>query len=364
MLSFPPAVRAALLGLVAVTGAALVGAMLHLGAVRAEAERALGQELGARAETLAAALAPRADNARQLREVLQTLAVPGEIAVVDGAGRVAAATDPDLAARIDWTQLDGAAQTATVGAEAFAAAAHPLGRWRVVALAPQAELSAGTAAATLGWALGLWGLVIGVVGVAARRAYASTSAQLASLGEQVAQGDADGSATIRRASVHLGPLAHAFGPISAALRSRAAREAEMREHIAALYHINPHYVVLCSFGGTVVEANPAFYAAAGLPIRAVRGQRFEALRETFPIEPLMEMAARSLRERSVISGLEYGFIGPDGETRAVEVSLRSFMLGGRRMVLIQATDVAHAKQLQRRVSAFTDTLDLLVNQAH
>ncbi len=132
--------------------------------------------------------------------------------------------------------------------------------------------------------------------------------------------------------------------------------------MASLYQINPHYVVLCSLDGEIIEANPAFYAATGLPAAAVRGGRIEALQQTFPIEPLMDLAQRSLREGSAITGLEYAIIDRDDETRPVEVSLRGFELDGRQMVLLQATDQAHQKQLERRVAAFTDTLDLMVDQ--
>ena len=44
------------------------------------------------------------------------------------------------------------------------------------------------------------------------------------------------------------------------------------------------------------------------------------------------------------------------------MSLRGFTVEGRDMVLVQATDQAHAKRLERRVAAFTDTLDLMVDQ--
>ncbi len=132
--------------------------------------------------------------------------------------------------------------------------------------------------------------------------------------------------------------------------------------MAALYQINPHYVLLCTMDGEIVEGNPAFYAATGLPPEAVRGGRIEALQQTFPIEPLLELAGRSIREGSSVSGIEYAIIDRDDETRPVEVSLRGFEIEGRPYVLFQATDQAHARRLERRVAAFTDTLDLMVDQ--
>jgi PAS domain S-box-containing protein len=189
-----------------------------------------------------------------------------------------------------------------------------------------------------------------------------TAHQLALLGERVAQGDADGDALIRHAGLWLGPLAEAFKPVVTRFQHLGRHARDVKEHIAALYQINPHYVLLCTMDGEIVEANPAFYAATGLPIAAVRGGRVEALRETFPVEPLMELAVRSLKEGSAITGIEYAIISRDDETRPVEVSIRGFDMDGRKMVLFQATDQAHEKQLERRVAAFTDTLDLMVDQ--
>ncbi|HEX8298046.1 MAG TPA: hypothetical protein VF594_02705, partial [Rubricoccaceae bacterium] len=67
-------------------------------------------------------------------------------------------------------------------------------------------------------------------------------------------------------------------------------------------------------------------------------------------------------EGASISGVEYGIVGADDEARPVEVSLRAFRLGGQDAVVIQATDMAVRRRLERRVEAFTDTLDLMVDQ--
>ena len=224
------------------------------------------------------------------------------------------------------------------------------------------ELPEGAMVGPVVAAAALWGVLVGVLIVMAWYAGPHTAHQLGLLGERIAAGSADGEALIRHAGVRLGPLADAFAPVADRLRAQGARMADERQHLAALYQINPHFVLLCTQDGEIVEANPAFYAATGLPIEAVRGGRVEALAETFPVEPLFELAERSRREGSSISGIEYAIIDRDNETRPVEVSLRGFTVEGRGMILIQATDQAHAKRLERRVAAFTDTLDLMVDQ--
>jgi len=160
----------------------------------------------------------------------------------------------------------------------------------------------------------------------------------------------------------LGPLADPFDVMADALKSSYTRNVEARSHIAALFQINPHYVLLCTLDGHIVEANPAFYAMTGLPFEAVRGQRIEALNEVMPIEPLFELARRSLRENSSISGIEYALVNRDDVRRTVQVSLRAVYVDEKPGVIIQATDVANQRNLERQISTFSDALDLMVDQ--
>ena len=363
-----PAVRAAIFGLCLATAVAVTGAALHLGAAERAAERQVVAVLRVQADVTASALAGRAPS--EVRRQLAALAHPAgaEVVAYDAGGRLVAATDADLAALADWLRTLGGlppeAPVALAGGlrYALAGAAVP-GGGHVVAVQPSPDrLPEGALLQTVAATASLWGLLTGMLVVMAWYSGPRTSTQLVLLGERIAQGDADGEALIRHAELWLGPLAGAFGPVVARLRTLGARGESVKSHLAALYQINPHYVLLCGQDGEIVEANPAFYAATGLPPDVVRGGRVEALRETFPVEPLMELAARSLREGSAISGLEYAIIDRDDQTRPVEVSLRGFELDGRPMVLFQATDQAHQKQLERRVAAFTDTLDLMVDQ--
>ena len=364
MLSPTPAVRAALFGLVLVTAIAVAASALHLVAAdrAASAERAAA--LDARAAVAATVLTGLDGPVAQRRVDRLAAGAGGDWVVYDDQGRTVAASDPALA-RADWPRTPSATVRLRRGSgEGYLASSVVIeGGGRVVAVEPASDtLPDGAVMETVAAAVSLWGLLVGVLVVVAWYTGPRTATQLTLLGERIAQGDADGDALIRHAGVWLGPLADAFAPVVGRFRTLGAEAHDVKQHVAALYQINPHFVLLCSQDGEIVEANPAFYAVTGLPAEAVRGGRVEALRETFPIAPLMELAGRSLREGSAISGLEYAIVDRDDQTRPVEVSLRGFTLGGRPMVLFQATDQAHQKRLERRVAAFTDTLDLMVDQ--
>lgn len=368
MRSPTPAVRAALFGLVVVTLVTVAGAGLHLAAVDRDAEEAAGRALVDRAVTVAAALKPAGGAA--LSGVLAPFAsgAPGGLVLLDARGRVYDATDGGLAESIDWVVVaPGEARTvqAVPGRAAdFIVALAPTwdGGPLVAAVRPSDASSAeGDAVETLLAALVLGGLLAGMLVVGAWYAGPRTSTDLALLGERVAQGG-DRVALIRQARAPLGPLAEAFLPLAGRLAVQERDMSGAREHVAALYQINPHYVVLCSLAGRIVEANPAFYAITGLSSDAVRGADVAALGEAFPIEPLLDTARRSLLEGSSVSGIEYAIVAADDETRPVEVSLRAFTLAGEDLVVVQATDLARQRTLERRVAAFSDTLDLMVDQ--
>ena len=370
MLSPTPAVRAALVGLIVVTVVALAGAGLHLGSVQAGAEASLGRTLGARASTMAVALQPASRSAERLAASMAAYEAQRgatEITVVNPFGRIVSTTNEDLSEEIDWLAVAAAAESSPlvqVGEESYAVAAEVVGTSGMVVglAAPTPEIPTDAVFATVTWTLSLWGALVGVLLVMTWYAGPRTASQLGLLGERIGQGNADGAALVRHAGLWLGPLADAFNPVVKRIRALNADAADTKDHVAALYQVNPHYLLLCSLDGSIVEANPAFYAVTGLPIETIRGGRVDALDETFPIGPLMDLAERSFREASAISGMEYAIIDRKGNTRPVEVSLRAFASGSRKMVLIQATDQAHAKTLERRVASFTDTLDLMVDQ--
>lgn len=368
-----PAARAAVLGLVLVTLVAIAGAGLHLSAVRAEAEHELGRSLHARVATLAVMLAPSASEPRSLLRAFrpyQALDWPADLALFDASGRLFASTDEALARGFDWAAIaapepDAISPIIRIGSTSYIVAAHLIGPSGnlVAAIQPTDDvLPEAVIVETVTAALSLWGVLVGMIVIMAWYAGPRTSVQLSLLGERVAQGAADGNVLIRHSALALGSLADAFTPVVGRLQGLGQRIREMDGHVAALYQVNPHFVLLCTLDGEVVEANPAFYAATGLPIEAVRGAKTEKLAQSFPVEPLMDLAQRSLREGSAISGIEYALVDRDDKTKPVEVSLRAFHLDGRDLVLFQATDQGREKTLERRVAAFNDTLDLMVDQ--
>ncbi|MDT7857537.1 PAS domain-containing protein [Rubrivirga sp. S365] len=370
MRSPTPAVRAALFGLVVVMLVAVAGAGLHLAAVERDAEAAAGTALLARASTVAAALDAAPGRAR--RDALAPFQAPGadgRLVLLDDRGGVLAATDDALARSVDWRRVlsagSGSVRTVRGRGGNLVVALHAAPRTGgavVAAVQPRAAAAGSAVVEALVAALALGGLLAASLAGMAWYAGPRASKDLALLGERLAHGGGDPAALVRHGARSLGPLAEALTPLSDRLAAQDREVSGAHAHVAALYQTNPHYVVLCSLGGTIVEANPAFYAATGLPPDVVRGGPFDALRETFPIEPLLEAARRSLREGSAISGVEYAIVDRDDETRPVEVSLRAFSLDGDDVVVIQATDLARQKTLERRVAAFSDTLDLMVDQ--
>ncbi|WP_412067485.1 PAS domain-containing protein [Rubrivirga sp. IMCC43871] len=363
MLSPTPAVRAAILGLVVMTAVSLTGGALHLASIRALAYEAATDELAVRADAVAGAL-----RTADARAPVERMAGDAMLVVYDADGRPVRSTAPGVVGMADWSRTAVAfaseAGITSISGERYAIARADLaGGGGVVAIRAAPDgLPDGTLLQAVVTVASLWGLIAGVFVVLTWYTGPRSATQLALLGERIAQGDADGDALIRHSALWLGPFAEAFGPVAARIRQLRHRARDVDQHVAALYQINPHYVLLCTMDGEIIEGNPAFYAATGLPPEAVRGGRIEALQQTFPIEPLLDMAARSLREGSSVSGIEYAIIDRDDETRPVEVSLRGFEIEGRPYVLFQATDQAHARRLERRVAAFTDTLDLMVDQ--
>ena len=369
MRSPTPAVRAALFGLVVVMLVSIAGAGLHLAAAERDAEEATARVLTTRATTVAAALEPSQTNLSGALDPFATSDAADDLVLLDARGRIYDTTDDGLIAAVDWPRIVAAGarggQRVPGRAADFSVALAPAWEGGPVVAAVQTVDASGTegvAVETLLATLALGGLLVGMLVVSAWYAGPHASKDLALLGERVAQGGHDRAALVRHGGQALGPLAEAFLPLAARLASHEREMSGAREHVGALYQINPHYVVLCSLDGRIVEANPAFYAVTGLASDAVRGASVEALREAFPIEPLMETARRSLLEGSSVSGLEYAIVAHDGTTRPVEVSLRAFTLAGDDLVVIQATDLARQRTLERRVAAFSDTLDLMVDQ--
>ena len=370
-----PAARSAFVSIAAVTLVAVGATGLHLAAQQRQSRAATDTVLRADAAAMAVALAaPGSATASPSRvaAAFRPFAALGddtERVLTDTAGLVYAASDADFGRDVDWgvavrRAADGRVADLALGRARYRAAAAPVGATGLVVVAAarsDAPLAAASVWKAASWAVALWGVLVSLLAMLAYADGPRTAARLTAFGERIAQGDAD-PAAMRRASRGLGTLAGAFAPVAARLRKEATERGELREHVAALYQVNPHAVLLCTLDGRLVEANPAFYATTGMPPEVIRGGHAAALADVFPLDPLLDLARRSLAEGAAISGIEYGIVGADDEARPVEVSLRAFRAGGQDAVVIQATDVAVRRRLERRVEAFTDTLDLMVDQ--
>lgn len=371
MLSPSPAVRALLLGLTIVSIVVLSAAGLHLQGLERQAERHLASELQARSASVAAALVS-AEDAVGIQQAFAPIAGadwPMTLGLVDRRGRVVASSDDDLTGGIGWGRMieDGAAlEQVYRGREGYFVALHPVGRagHYVASMAPTelAMNGSDTVWEVAVWAAAFWGLLVGCMAMMAWYAGPNTTARLERLSARIAEGDADPEVLIRHARMSLGGMADVFAPIARKMTAAWASLGQSREHVRALYQVNPHYVLLCTLDGRIIEANPAFYAVTGLSLEALKAGPVEVLDDIFPIAPLQDMAARSLKEACSIGGIEYGIIGQDDEPRAVTVSLRAFTLDGEDVVIIQATDISARRTMEQRIHAFTDTLDLMVDQ--
>ncbi len=368
-----PALRSALVGIAAVTLAALLAAGLHLAAQQRRADVSAGNVLRAHAEAEATVLATQAGTPAAATRIaaafLPFAALDDGIerVLTDDAGTVYAASDADPGRAVDWAVAPrraggGRPADISVGEATYRVAAAPVGgTGMVVATAARASTGWAGAGETAVWTLVLWGLVAGLLLLRARIDGPRTVERLTAFGERIASGETD-PATLCRTSAGLGSLVQAFAPVAARLRREAEERAGLREHVAALYQVNPSPVLLATLGGRLVEANPAFYATTGMPPEVIRDGHAAVLDEVFPLAPLFDLAQRSLAEGAAIGGIDYGMVSADDEARPVEVSLRAFRLGETDAVVIQATDLAVRRRLEGRVEAFTDTLDLMVDQ--
>lgn len=298
------------------------------------------------------------------------------LAILHRRGEILAANGPTELRQIDWSAVVAetanfeAVQTASWDGKDYYMVLHPVTSGeRVAVLRSADDIHAGARKgvggiillAVLVWLL--TGVSLALVSVYAG---SRTVERMEVLANRLAGLDRFDENTARSwvnmARPHLGPFARPVDVMVCALKDNNTRHAEARSQIAALFQINPHYVLLCTLDGHIVDANPAFYAMTGLPFEAVRGQRIEALNEVMPIEPLFDLARRSLQEGTSMSGIEYALVNRDDVRRAVQISLRAVAVDEKPAVLIQATDVANQRNLERQISTFSDALDLMVDQ--
>lgn len=382
MSNLTPSTRAALVFalLLTVGGIAVTGMVLNDG-WRA-AETAAHHELTATVTALAAdprlASEPTSILDARLNRVAEASGLAGIAVLADGTVR--AATDRARLSTLDWPGVldqepqDGPWNVRIGSADYYLAASDPVASptghlLRVIALRSADDVVATVkplARRFMLTALVAWLLSMVLLYALTRFSGARTAHRMQALAERLASLDADqlgGSGDlIEKARDMLGPLVAPFEAMAYAIEEGNARTSESRTQVASLLQINPHYVLVCTLDGHIIDANPAFYAMTGLPFEAVRGNRIEVLNEVMPVEPLFDLARRSFRESSSISGIEYAIINRDDVRRPVQISLRAVMIDGKEGVVIQATDVANQRNLERQISTFSDALDLMVDQ--
>ena len=367
MTALTPAVRAALFLAALVVVVGVVGASLHLSRVDAEAERASARNVETRAVTLAAALAT-SDSKTQVQARFEQIAAQRwsvALALMDADGSVLTATESALTGASPWTAIAASpgVRVTTRGGTRYAAFSSPIGESGLRLGVAQIIRPTGGTWTALGVAFALVALALG--GVAGLAWYAGPRAAtiLGVTSERMAANyEGDPRTQTEAAERMLGGLAAGLRPLAGRLLESRADLADASRQVAALLQINPHYVLIATMDGHLIEANPAFYAATGLVPASLRGSHADVLREVFPLEPLLELADRSDREGASIQGIEYGLVDEDGRSLPVLVSLRAVRVRGQKAVLIQATDVAAQKRLERQVAAFSDTLELMVDQ--
>jgi len=364
MLPPAPSYRAAAAALVVLAVCAGAGAMWHGSRVRdvATREARAGAEATARfaVDALASARAPAA-------AVLSAASSTGPlIALVGPDGRLVTASGSVAGAGMRWEMLRAPSPPAevTLGGRRHLVTLEPTRDGAVVAVltpTPAGGFGAGAAVA-----FALWIVCALALGAGAWYAGPYAASRLGALASRLAAPDGptgtDRQTVVAGAARSLGPFAAPLASVAEAADRAREQLAETRSTVAALLQINPHYVLVCTLDGHILDANPAFYAVTGLPIEGVRGGRVEVLNDVMPIEPLFELARRSLREGSSISGIEYALINREDQRRPVQVSLRAITVAGQQAVVIQATDVANQRTLEHQVAQFSDALDLMVDQ--
>jgi PAS domain S-box-containing protein len=360
-----PSFRAAAAALVVVTAGVVVLATLHGRTLREAEDRhaRAGAAAAARAAAAALALAPRRDASGVL--VAAHAGAPNAplLALIGTEGTVAASAGQLPSGSLRWEMLRARVPPSEVtigGRRHLVVVVAAPANARLAALVPASE-GGFAGSSTL-----LWLAVVLTLAGGAWYAGPYAAQRLGSLADRLAAQDGpagqDRRALVELAGRSLGPFAMPLYAVADAADRSRDQAAETRSTVAALLQINPHYVLVCTLDGQIVDANPAFYAVTGLPFEGVRGGRIEVLNDVMPLEPLFDLARRSLRDGSSISGIEYALINRDDQRRPVLVSLRGITVSGHPAVVIQATDVANQRALEHQIAQFSDALDLMVDQ--
>ena len=356
-------------------GAALVllaGVALYTDATSDRAQAAEGEALAAAASGLSTALEPGSDVGAALDELVRREELAGAL-FLDPVGRVIAQSAGRRLDGIDWNAAlpppadvqatDHLIRRAWQG-EVYWMASAPTVDGRRVVLLRATSPDRSPVAWVLGIAAVLWSLVA-VAAFTVLRLSRRPADQLEALARDLVRSDDVTAFELVQKRFdtrsHLGARARPLFALASDLLAARRRAADAQVLANAFMQVNPHYVLLCTLGGKVIDANPAFYARTNLMPEWLRGQPLSVLDATLPMEPLMELAARSKEENAAISGVPYA-LDIDGKQRAVDVALRTFPTAEGDTVLILLSDLTKERTLENQIDRYTDALDLMVDQ--
>jgi PAS domain-containing protein len=156
-----------------------------------------------------------------------------------------------------------------------------------------------------------------------------------------------------------GPQARPVLRLAERLDALQAERDSARALLGASLHVGAQYTVLCTIDGRALDASPSFLARTGLTPEALRAEG--ALRDLLPMDDLLELAHRSLREGVTLSGIPAELHAPEGP-RPLALALRAVDTPEGPAVLLSAADHSRQEELERQVDTFTDAVELMVDQ--
>ena len=348
------------------------GVALYTSGEQARARANEGAEIAAAASGLAAALDPGSNVEAVLDEVVRRENLVGAF-FLDAAGRVATQRSGRRLDGIDWA----AAVLPSVGTEAgdvlvqrswqgvvYWTASSPTVDGRRVVLLREATAEAGPVGGVLAVAGLLW-LLVAAASLLVLRLSRRPADQLVALARDLARPEGMEGMELVNKKFEMRPLlgerAAPLFEMASELHATRRRAQDAQTLANAFLQVGPHYTVLITMDGRVLDANPAFFARTNMMPEWLRGQPLGVLEDILPMEPLLELAERSKRENAAISGVPYA-LHADGKRRAVDVALRTFETAEGDTVLIVLSDLTRQRTLEHQIGQYSDALDLMVDQ--
>jgi PAS domain-containing protein len=352
MSATPARLAARLLAVAGVLCLLAVAAVVALG-WRADLDR---QQHALHALARGAAPALGQPSASPLTAVLGTDGVAGAL-WLDAQGRSLARGGASAVAAEGWLLLGDASASARHRGDgrgyAIASAPVPGGGALVLVRPLHPPQLLGLMLGALAAAFAVWGLLALAVLGSVRRLPADPRVE--ALAERLAEAPGERP-----------PDASTFGPqarpvlrLAERLDALQVERDSARALLGASLQVGAQYTVLCTIDGRALDASPSFLARTGLTPEALRAEG--ALRALFPMDELLELAHRSLREGVTLSGIPAELHAPEGP-RPLALALRAVDTPEGPAVLLSAADHSRQEELERQVDTFTDAVELMVDQ--